>query len=149
MRLLLNIDKNKKMNNNIEETKKRRILLVEDHEMNQFVAKKHIENTGNAEVTIADNGKVAIDKLMEKDFDLILMDIQMPIMNGWDTTKYIRTEMNYSPEDLPILAMTTDPYVNEKYPDYEMQDYIPKPVRDWPTAIAKIDACIQKNKCTK
>ncbi len=131
------------MNNNIEKTKQRRILLVEDNKMNQFVTKRYIESTGNVEVTIADNGKIAIDKLMERDFDLILMDIEMPVMNGFDATKYIRTEMNYSPEDLPILAMTTL-RIDGKYPDYGMQDYIAKPVSDWPTAIAKIDACLQK-----
>ena len=131
------------MNNRIEKTRQRCILLVEDNRMNQFVAKKHIESTGNVEVVIADNGKVAIDKLMERDFDLILMDIEMPVMNGLEATKYIRTEMNYSSEDLPILAMTTL-HIGDEYPNYEMQDYIAKPVSDWRTAIAKIDACLQK-----
>lgn len=111
---------------------KRYILLVEDDKMNQFVAKKHImNNIPNIEVIIADNGKIAIDIMADKDFDLVLMDINMPVMNGYDTTKYIRTELNYSPNDLPILAMTAHASFvdDDKYKDYGMQDCIVKPFK--------------------
>ena len=90
------------------------ILLVEDHKMNQIVAKKTIERKWkNIEVLIAENGREAINILERQPCDLILMDIQMPVMNGYEATKHIRTQMPAPLNDVPILAMTAHVNVEE------------------------------------
>jgi len=117
------------------------ILLAEDNLMNQLVTKKQLEGKGPFELTIAENGKIATEKLQEKEFRLVLMDIQMPVMDGYEATEYIRNELNMSPQRLPILAMTAhaDVVDNEKYKDSGMQDCIVKPVNNWMEVIAKIN----------
>ncbi|TPH12188.1 ATP-binding protein [Litorilituus lipolyticus] len=80
-----------------------RILLVEDNLVNQLVAKELLLNM-HAEVTIADNGQRALDLLAQQSFDIVLMDIQMPIMDGLTATKKIREQACY--QTLPIIAMT-------------------------------------------
>ncbi|NQZ80355.1 MAG: response regulator [Colwellia sp.] len=79
------------------------ILLVEDNLVNQLVAKELLKNM-KAKVTIADNGKIALDILKSQAFDVILMDIQMPVMDGLTATRLIRQQEQY--EQLPIIAMT-------------------------------------------
>ncbi|PKI13111.1 ATP-binding protein [Colwellia sp. 12G3] len=79
------------------------ILLVEDNLVNQLVAKELLLNM-HAKVTIADNGQGALDTLAEQNFDVVLMDIQMPIMDGLTAAKHIRAQSNY--QYLPIIAMT-------------------------------------------
>jgi len=79
------------------------ILLVEDNLVNQLVAKELLLNM-SAKVIIADNGQRALDTLAEQHFDVILMDIQMPIMDGLTAAKHIRAQDKY--QDLPIIAMT-------------------------------------------
>ena len=107
-----------------------RLLLVEDHKMNQIVARKTLErHWENIEVTIADNGKIAIDFLKNKSFDIILMDIQMPVMDGYETTEYIRTKMPKEIATMPILAMTAHAHIakDEKFKEYGMDDFVLKP----------------------
>jgi CheY-like chemotaxis protein/HPt (histidine-containing phosphotransfer) domain-containing protein len=107
-----------------------RVLLAEDHPMNQIVAKKHLENEwDNVEVVIANNGREAIEKLQEQSFDLILMDIQMPEMDGYEATQYIRNYFDPPKRNIPILAMTAHAYISkdEKYKEYGMDDYVLKP----------------------
>ncbi len=101
------------------------ILLVEDNVMNQRVAKFTIEKWG-AKITIADRGQKALDILANEQFDLILMDIQMPEMNGIQTTDKIRNELNIT---TPIMAMTASVMQNEKDNCVRagMNDYISKP----------------------
>jgi len=127
-------------------TSKISVLLAEDNKLNQLVARKQLEKTGRFELTIAENGQLATEILREKVFALVLMDIQMPVMDGYEATEYIRKELKISPEVLPILAMTAhaDVVDSDKYKTIGMQDCIVKPVNDWPAAIAKIDACLQK-----
>jgi len=79
------------------------ILLVEDNLVNQLVAKELLKNM-KAKVTIADNGQIALDILKSQAFDIILMDIQMPVMDGLTATRLIRQQQQY--EQLPIIAMT-------------------------------------------
>ncbi len=107
-----------------------RLLLVEDHKMNQLVARKTLErNWRNLHLTIAENGKIAIEMLQEQDFDLVLMDIQMPVMDGYEATHYIRE--NFPPEksNIPILAMTAHAHISkdEKFREYGMDDFVLKP----------------------
>jgi len=79
------------------------VLLVEDNLVNQLVAKELLMSL-KASVTIAENGQRALELLDEKTFDVVLMDIQMPIMDGLTATKEIRKQTRYN--DLPIIAMT-------------------------------------------
>jgi len=79
------------------------ILLVEDNLVNQLVAKELLKNL-KATVTIAEHGQIALDILKEQNFDIILMDIQMPVMDGLTATRLIRQQEKYT--QLPIIAMT-------------------------------------------
>lgn len=106
------------------------ILLVEDHKLNQIVARKTLEKEfSNVVVTIADNGQIAVDKLQENDYDLILMDIQMPIMDGYEATKYIRENMPPEKANITIFAMTAHAHMaqDEKFKEYGMDDCVLKP----------------------
>jgi len=102
-----------------------KILIAEDNLINQKVVVYTLKNQG-AEVSVAINGKEAVKALGEAHHHLILMDLQMPEMDGYQATKYIRNEMNNS---IPIIAMTADAMKGEsdKCIDAGMQDYISKP----------------------
>ncbi len=123
------------------------LLLVEDHKMNQLVASKTLKKKWkNIEITIADNGKIAIDTLKEKQFDIILMDLQMPIMDGYQTTQYIRNQMPKEVAALPILAMTAHAHISkdEKYKEYGMNDFVLKPFKP-EQLFSKIFTYLQKH----
>ncbi len=83
-----------------------RILYVEDNEVNQYLAQQ-ILKPWNVHIEFAENGKEAISRLKEKDFDIVLMDIQMPIMGGIEATKVIRND-NALKSDIPIIGFTAD-----------------------------------------
>jgi len=103
------------------------ILLVEDNLVNQLVAKELLLNM-QAKVTIADNGQRAIDILTEQSFDVVLMDIQMPIMDGLTAAKHIRAQPKY--QNLPIIAMTAHARAEDKEHSLAvgMNLHMPKPV---------------------
>lgn len=106
------------------------ILLVEDHKLNQIVARRTLEKEfKNVVVSIADNGQIAIDMFTENNYDLILMDIQMPIMNGYEATEYIRTKFTEPKRSIPIFAMTAHAHMakDEKFKEYGMDDCVLKP----------------------
>jgi len=110
---------------------KMRILLAEDEPTNQFAMIKLLEKAGY-EVMLAENGKQAIDLLKMHDFDCILMDVQMPLMDGVEATKTIRSSANLGPKkDIPIIAMTAYAMIGdrEKFLECGMNDYVGKPVR--------------------
>ena len=95
------------------------ILVVEDNKVNQKVVEAMLQRLGH-KVTVAENGKIALDEINQQQFHVILMDVQMPIMDGIECTKYIRNVLQYSKERLPILGLTAgfqnsdrDYYVNE------------------------------------
>ena len=79
------------------------------------------------EVDVVDNGKVALEKLQENKYDIVLMDLQMPEMNGFEATKYIREVMK---SQIPIIALTADVTMVdlEKCIAAGMDDYISKPI---------------------
>ena len=107
-----------------------RLLLAEDNKMNQLVARKTLEKQwNNIDITIANNGQEAIDILEKERFDIILMDIQMPFMNGYEATEYIRKNMASTLGDIPILAMTAHAHISkdEKFKEFGMNDYVLKP----------------------
>ncbi len=102
------------------------ILLVEDHIINQIATKKVLEKWGKITVDIAKNGQIAIEKANTNQYDLILMDIQMPILDGIAATKIIRKSSN-----LPIIALTAHASDEEKVKclDIGMNEYITKPFK--------------------
>ena len=102
-----------------------KILVVEDNNINQLVVKYTLQKLGIS-IEIAENGREAIDKLTHNSYDLILMDIQLPEMNGYDVTRYIRNQMNNT---IPIIAMTALAIngEDEKCLECGMNSYISKP----------------------
>ncbi|MEO5334208.1 MAG: response regulator [Magnetococcus sp. YQC-5] len=104
-----------------------RILLVEDNEINQQVARELLEQA-NITVLLAENGRVAVDLVFSEALDGVLMDMQMPIMDGLTATKEIRKESRFT--NLPILAMTANAMSGdrERCLAAGMQDHIAKPV---------------------
>ncbi len=80
-----------------------RVLLVEDNEINQQVAKEILESAG-LNVSLANNGQEGVSAVKENNYDAVLMDIQMPVMNGYEATREIREDERF--KDLPIIAMT-------------------------------------------
>ena len=103
----------------------KRILLVEDNLMNRKLATVILEENG-FEIEIAENGSKAVEILKERAFDLILMDIQMPVMDGYQATTIIRDELHIP---TPILAMTAHALAGEKEKCIQlgMNDYLSKP----------------------
>lgn len=119
------------------------VLLVEDNNINQKVATKMLKKMGHT-VKVANNGKEAIDILQkEGGFDLILMDGQMPVMDGFRATEIIRINEKSTPgtERIPIIALTANAMKGDrdKYLNAGMDDYIAKPVKfsDLSTMIIK------------
>ena len=104
-----------------------KLLLVEDNAINQELAQDLLERNGMS-VTIAENGKVALDILMNETFDGILMDCQMPVMDGLTATRLIRN--NPLTANIPIIAMTANAMEGERDKIIEsgMNDYISKPL---------------------
>jgi PAS domain S-box-containing protein len=108
--------------------KGQRALLVEDNEMNRFIAMQSLDFLG-FQTTEAENGKVALEKLRAQSFDLILMDIQMPVMDGVETTIHIREELR---DNTPIIALTANAFKHDidLYLAKGMNDYITKPYHE-------------------
>jgi signal transduction histidine kinase len=126
------ITKPAKRNKSIEliANKALKILLVEDNLFNQKLATKSISIAWpKAEIDIAENGLIAIEFLHKKMYDIILMDIQMPHLNGYETTEIIRQQMPAPINQIPILAQTANVMKSEMDKCFEvgMNDYISKP----------------------
>ncbi len=105
-----------------------KVLVVEDVELNQLLMKTLLDDFG-FECEIVANGKIAIEALENNYYDIILMDIQMPIMNGFQATDYIRNVLKLT---TPIIALTADVTTVdlEKCKTFGMNDFIAKPVDD-------------------
>jgi signal transduction histidine kinase/two-component SAPR family response regulator len=106
------------------------VLLVEDNPMNQFVANQVLE-LWNIKVDFADDGLQAVNLLKVNDYALVLMDLQMPVMSGYEATAYIRDRTNRlrNPE-IPIIALTADafPETKKKVMESGMNDFVTKPL---------------------
>jgi signal transduction histidine kinase/ActR/RegA family two-component response regulator len=104
------------------------ILLVEDNPLNQMLARK-ILSDWNWEVDLAENGRIAIEKLTKNNYDIILMDIQMPEMDGYEATRIVRSAFSSPKCNTPIIAMTAHAFSSEveKCLKAGMNDYISKP----------------------
>ncbi|GAB4408965.1 MAG: hypothetical protein OHK0053_35750 [Microscillaceae bacterium] len=106
-----------------------RILMVEDNEMNQMVAAQFLQKW-NAQIDYAQNGEIALDLLQKNEYDIVLMDLEMPVMNGYQTTEHIR-QMKGRFTHLPIIALTASAMaeVKERVLQAGMNDYVTKPFR--------------------
>jgi PAS domain S-box-containing protein len=124
-----------------EDVKNIKILVAEDMPLNQLLMKTLLDDFGFESDIIA-NGKLAIEKLPTKNYDIILMDLQMPEMNGFETTEYIRNTLKST---IPIVALTADVTTVdvEKCKAIGMNDYIAKPV-DERLLYSKIMALVKK-----
>jgi PAS domain S-box-containing protein len=116
----------------IAPARKKRILLVEDYPTNQRVSLQHLESRGY-QVDLAENGKQAVDISKVNHYDLILMDIQMPVMDGFEATRAIRKweQQQASGQRVSIVAMTAHATQEHKSlcHDAGMDDFLPKPLR--------------------
>jgi len=120
-------EKDELADNAIDHLQGAKVLLVEDNEMNQELAIELLTNNGLL-VTLAENGQEAVDELTKQSFDGILMDCQMPVMDGYTATKTIRAQEQY--ETLPIIAMTANAMAEDKARVVAcgMNDHIAKPI---------------------
>jgi PAS domain S-box-containing protein len=106
----------------------KKILVTDDNEMNQLVAATILQNYG-AEITEAFNGAEAVEKIKETNFDLVLMDVQMPVMDGIEATRIIRDTIS---KTLPVIALTAFAINgdNQKCMAAGMNDYLSKPFEE-------------------
>lgn len=113
----------------IHTLRNKHVLLVEDNEINQMVAEEMLKNLG-VKVTIASNGDEGIWMLKNGHFDAVLMDIQMPGMDGYQTTAQIRSDPRFTFDKLPIIAMTAHALDSDRQKALEsgLNDYISKPI---------------------
>jgi PAS domain S-box-containing protein len=105
-----------------------RVLLVEDNRVNQIVAINFLQSWG-IHTVVASNGKEALELILEKRYDLVLMDLQMPVMNGYDATRAIRALDDLYFKNIPIIALTASAMIEmrDKVMMTGMTDYMSKP----------------------
>ncbi|WP_130469989.1 PAS domain S-box protein [Candidatus Magnetaquicoccus inordinatus] len=104
----------------------KRVLLTEDNPVNQQVAVDLLEMVG-LEVEVAGNGREAVEALRKLTFDVVLMDVQMPVMDGYDATRALRQELGVT---IPIIAMTANAMVGDREKSLQagMNDHVAKPI---------------------
>ena len=122
-------DKKTEIVESLEKLAGRQLLVVEDNEINQMVAKGLLEKLGFL-VSIAENGEEAVEMVSGGRFDAVLMDIQMPGMDGYEATARIREDLKLGPEKLPIIAMTAHAMSGDrdKILHAGLNDYLTKPI---------------------
>jgi len=108
-----------------------KILLADDNEYNRIVTSDTLRLKSKVEITEVTNGKEAVDILSQQDFDLVLMDVQMPIMDGYEATRHIREKFDPPKNEIPIIALTASVIRSDldKCRAAGMNDYIPKPFK--------------------
>ena len=108
-----------------------KILLVEDNPINQRVALEMLSEIETNTVSVANNGSIALDLLQQESFDLVFMDLQMPVMDGFEATAAIRAKETGSKERLPIIAMTANAMKGDRERCLEagMDGYVSKPIK--------------------
>ena len=112
-------------------TSSKHVLVVEDNKLNQMVMRKLLSSSYNITFAVVDNGKEAIEALKKDVYDVILMDLQMPVMDGYEATKIIRSGvLGDSIGKIPIIAVTADAMqeTRQRVLDLGMNDYMTKPV---------------------
>jgi signal transduction histidine kinase/CheY-like chemotaxis protein len=106
------------------------ILVVEDEKINLFIAKQLLNKVNmNLNVIVAENGKIGVEKVMNEAIDFVFMDLQMPVMNGYEATELIRNLDKKGKSDIPIIALTAHTQNSEriKCKEYGMNDFLSKP----------------------
>ncbi len=131
-----------------ERIKKIKFLIVEDNEMNQKLVQKILSNWG-CQYDLAENGKIAVQKSLETTYDIILMDVHMPEMDGFTATSTIRNNPNNPNKDAHIIALTAAAFVEEKNKAKEvgMNNFLTKPFSpvDLASIIQKVDVSQKDN----
>ena len=124
--------------------KGKRILLAEDNELNREIAEEILTEAG-FEVESAENGKIACEMMEKSDgkYDLVLMDVQMPIMNGYEASKYIRSLPDKRLSEVPIIAMTANAFEEDKANAFAagMNGHLAKPI-DIEKMLALLDSIL-------
>ena len=117
-----------------------RILIVDDIFVNRLLIKEIVKKI-NAKCFEAENGKQAIEVFEKNDIDVILMDIEMPVMNGLETTRYIRQKLQRPKKDIPIIALTAhNPFTFfEDFKDVGFNQLMTKPY-----SVTKVLSVIQE-----
>ena len=106
------------------------VLLIEDNKVNQKVAIRLLQKWNpNLNIDIADHGKIGLEKYKKNDYDIILMDLQMPEMDGFTTTQHIRGDFDSPKKDIPIIAITANAMKKDQERVYAvgMDDFLSKP----------------------
>lgn len=108
----------------------KKVLVAEDNRINFFVANKFLTGWG-INVTHAENGKVALELLEKEDFDLVIMDLHMPVLDGIEATRIIRNSENPSIRSIPVIALTAAimSESHDKINDLNINDYVLKPFK--------------------
>ena len=121
-----------------------RVLVVDDNEVNRDVLSRRLARDGYA-VTLAADGAEALSLLARDCFDLVLLDIMMPVMNGYEALERIRTDVRYS--DLPVLMISSVDEIESVVRCIEMgaEDYLPKPF-DPVLLRARVKACVERKR---
>jgi CheY-like chemotaxis protein len=121
------------------------VLLAEDNLINQRLAVRMLEKLG-CSVTVAADGAEAVEAVAREPFDVVLMDVQMPRMGGFEATRLIRQRENQSGLHLPIVALTAHAMTGDKERCLEagMDDYVTKPIRPQ-ELLGKLDALLVQN----
>jgi two-component system, cell cycle response regulator DivK len=119
-----------------------KILLVEDNEMNRDMLSRRLQRQGH-DVNVAVNGKEALEKITDALPDLILMDLSLPEMDGWETTRRLKADS--STKDIPIIVLTAHALKTDREGAFEAgcDDYDVKPI-DFHRLLGKIEALLSK-----
>ncbi len=117
------------------------ILLADDNEYNRLVVTEALGLKSKVIIDEAANGEEAVQMMQTKAYDVVLMDVQMPIMNGLDATRFIRTKLPSPANNTPIIALTASMLRNDldKCTDAGMNTYVPKPFKIWQLIAAIAD----------
>ena len=120
------------------------ILVAEDHVVNQLVIKKWLERWG-WKTTIAEDGQAVLDAMTQQDFDLILMDVQMPKIDGITATQQLRQQEKYTGRHIPIIALTAHAMEGdrERFIEAGMDAYVSKPLQSR-RLFSTIEQCVQE-----
>jgi two-component system cell cycle response regulator DivK len=121
----------------------KKILVVEDNEDTREILLYRLKSMGNYEIEIAANGREALEIATRSRPDLVIMDLKMPVMDGWEATRALR-KTNWA-KDLPIIALTAQAMENdeEKALNAGCNDYIAKPIMDYTILKKKIEKLLR------